>query len=403
MSDDIVTDKAAKPSVAQMFKALADMFKSIPSDKLDGIRDVEDLFNGPGHSKEHSIPGREELGPFGPAEPMSGRGASKMVREYSDLAPQTGMTELYARLENYMGHMGKSVSALAGTVGDVLKNQRAVAEMLDGFVKAETEREVAAKKAEAPVFGDDTYTGNALKRLDKARKAFRKSDFADEAEIEIRRGLLEEAQTSLKSAKALLSKAEDAAEDMTGETTEKALADVRSLQDKVTKSLADIQKADDKDDEDRKEKEAEDAKKAETPVVEAAKAEPEAPVVEEKKADEPVADMQQAIKAMQDAAEGNSMMQATIKDFIELLSKSSRGMLPPNFQVVKAGPAGADAVEGRIAAAKDVGGILTMSDGILADSLLNRQRAAEAGRYSKERFDDDLMKAPETVRKLFAA
>jgi hypothetical protein len=383
-----------------MFKALADMFKSIPSDKLDGIKDVEDLWNGPGHSNEHSLPSREEMGPFGPAESMSGRGASKMVREYSSPAPQSSMVDLYARMENYMGHMGKSVSALASTVSDVLKNQKATSELLDSFVKAEADREAAAQKAE-PVFGDDTYIGNALKRFEKARTAFRKSDFADEGDRELRRGLLDEAVAALKSAKALLTKAEDAVEDRTGATIDKAMDDIKQLSARVAKAQAEIAKAD-KDEEDKKEKEAEDAKKAEDPPAEAAEVTEKAE--DTAKAEEPSHDqMQQAIKAMQDAAEGNSVLQTSLKEFMDLFSKASRGsFMPPTFQMLKGGTAeSADVIETRVQAAKDGNVLATPADCVLADSLLNRRRAMEKGMYPKEKYEEDIIRAPEVLRDIF--
>jgi hypothetical protein len=407
-------------TVADTFKAIATMFKAMPQEKLDGIKDVEDLWSGPGHSREHTLPGREELGPFGPAEHMSGSGASKMVREYSDLARQTGMTQLYERMENYMGHMSKSVALLASTVGDVAKGQQSVAELIETFVKAETERTAAeAKKAAAPEFGEDTYTGNALKRFQKARAAFRKSDFADESERELRRSCLDESMSALKAARALLAKAEEAGEDLRGDVTEKALGDIKELSTRVAKAIGDIEKAD-KEDEDRKEKEAEEAKKAATRKAEDDKKEDEEEDKETKKAGDncgtdattedekdntaakaakAVQEMEAAAERLNKAAEGNELMQTTLKGFMEVFTNASRMTLPPNFQIVKSEPA-VD-FERRVELAKDSGELVTMHECTLADSLVTRHQMAAAGNYTKEKLSQDLAAAPENVRNLF--
>src|SRR5690242_7113381 len=133
-----------KLDFSKLFGQLTAVFKSVPEDKLADLADaldhagaarIPDMWNEP--RGEHKAPSRAEI-VTGPAEPMSSRGADKMIREYSDLAVQSGLTEVYASFERILADFGKSMKAdfdrrftpLADVVSDLVKNQSALEAVL---------------------------------------------------------------------------------------------------------------------------------------------------------------------------------------------------------------------------------------------------------------------------------
>ena len=114
-----MVDKTAKPSVASLIAGLAGVFKAIPSDKLEDLTDVVDMWTEP--KGEHGSPSRAEI-VTGPAERMSGDGAVKMIGEYSTVAPQQGLTAQYAEFQRMLDGWGKSfASDLTGKLNPFLR------------------------------------------------------------------------------------------------------------------------------------------------------------------------------------------------------------------------------------------------------------------------------------------
>src|ERR1700760_4935981 len=101
-------DKAVKPDAASLLARWVKVFKAIPDGVVDDLEDVADMWTEPGG--EHKNPGRGEIG-TGPAQRMSGDGAEQMIREYSDPAPQQGLTQQYADFQRMMADWAKSLNA----------------------------------------------------------------------------------------------------------------------------------------------------------------------------------------------------------------------------------------------------------------------------------------------------
>ncbi len=403
MAAEVTTDpQKAAPTATSLFQVITKLFKAIPRDKLDDIIDVEDMWTA---GTEHSNPSGADLG-VGPSESMRGGNASAMINRHSDASPtESRMVQQYDAFGRMMGDMRKALMAMKATVADLAKNQEVLVDGFKGLAEAETAKADAEKAAQAAaaaeVISEDSFLGKALSKLVKARGAFRKSELEDEDKVEIRRGHLAEAEAALKAAKRLLQKADDEGEDIVGDRTEKAVVDLKTLNDRVIKSLAEIQKAeDDKKDEDKKEKESEEAKKSDT---EESKAETGA-VAEatDKSGVDPVA-LQSAVDLMHKAVEGHAVLEIQMKNFMDVFMQASKNSVrPPDIGIVKGVPDD-KTLEARIDEARDDGTLQTASEATLASSLLMRLRKAEAGVYPKENFHRDLQAAPENVRSLFQA
>lgn len=393
-----IDPQKAAPTATSLFQVITKLFKAIPRDKLDDIIDVEDMWTA---GTEHSNPSGAELG-VGPSESMRGGNASAMIGRHSDASPeQSRMTQQYAELGRMMGDMRKAFMAMKATVADLAKNQEVLVDGFKGLADAETAKADAEKAAQAAdVIAEDSFLGKALSKIQKARVAFRKSELEDEDQVEIRRNHLTEAEAALKAAKRLLQKADDDGEDVDGDRTEKAVATLKAVSDRVVKSLAEIQKAeDDKKDEDKKEKEVEEAKKSDTEEVKTETG----TVVEatDKSGVNPEA-LQNAVDLMHKAVEGHAVLETTLKGFMETFMQASKNSVrPPDFGIIKGVPV--ETLEARIDEARDNGILQTASEAILASSLLLRLRKSEAGVYPKENFHRDLQAAPENVRSLFQA
>lgn len=391
-----------KLDFSKLFGQVAAVFKSVPEDKLADLADaldhagaarIPDMWNEP--RGEHKAPSRAEI-VTGPAEPMSSRGADKMIREYSDLASQSGLTEVYASFERILADFSKSMKAdfdrrftpLAEVVSDLVKAQSA----LDQVLKAAQEAETAQKAAEP---AEETFFGKAQSKLTAARKAFRKAEMEeDEDEREERKARLTKINDMLKSVLKLISKSEDE-EKNDDEEVEKAVASVKSLQSKVTAALGVITKAE----EDEK-KEEDEAEKSHQPAEATKKAEDEEKEEEKDDTAKSIAALTAQLTQVQEALKGNVVLKDTVTSLIEKVSGMSKGGLatPPNLAVIKGGMD----PEASVPAAIDANEI-TGDAALLARTLLMRRRAVTAGNYEQSKFNSDLAAAPASVRRHFAA
>jgi hypothetical protein len=393
-----MVDKTAKPSVASLIAGLAGIFKAIPSDKLDDLKDVVDMFNEPGG--EHANPSRGEI-VTGPAQRMSGDGASKMISEYSQVAPQQGLTEQYAQFQRMLDGWAKSFTdKLNPILSRYDATLKGIGDILGEVQKANTE---AAAAPAAPAA--DTFLGKSLLKLAKAKSALRKANLADTDEADVRKSNLEIAAEMLKSAKRLLSKAasEDMEDTADEDGCEKAMAELRAL----TKALA---KAEDED----KEEAAEKARvaKAEEEArnkIEEAKKDGE----KEKEAEKEAADAAEKAKAIEEAVakamdgyraqiqkalEGNAVLTATVNQVLDTVAGKSQN--PGGAPEISKG----QVVEVDFAKAVDQ----AIDEGRLSDdgitramSLVQHMHLAKAGRIDIKVVEQEIAKSPAEVRDLF--
>ena len=399
--------------IANVFTSLAAIFKAAPEGALADLRDsldhagaasISDMWNEKGG--EHRAPSRAEV-VTGPAEPMSGRGAEKMIREYSDLAPQGGMTALYQRFEGILNDFGKSLTAdfdrKFGALADVVSEHAKAFTALKGVADAA----VADTTAKAGEPDGDTFFGKAQIKFVKAQKAFRKAEMEeDEDSREERKSRLTEIADVLKSALKLISKA-DEEEKHEDEEVEKAVATVKALQQKVSVALGAIHKAEE-DEKKAEEEKAEKARQAEA----TAKAEAEAAAAggatakaeteeEEEKKDDTAKSQalaQQVAETVAKALEGKTVIPGTMDEVFRLLTGMSKSLAPaPDMApVAKA----AQDVAARLEAANDAGQ-LTGPEAIRGRELLARQAAVAAGKYDAGKFANDVAASPTAVRDIF--
>jgi hypothetical protein len=405
-----MVDKTAKPSVASLIASLAGVFKAIPSDKLEDLTDVVDMWTEP--KGEHGSPSRAEI-VTGPAERMSGDGAVKMIGEYSTVAPQQGLTAQYAEFQRMLDGWGKSFAAdLTGKLNPVLARHDAALKSILGIFaelqKAQTAT-AAAQIAAAPAAPSaDTFLGKSLIKLAKAKSALRKADLADETERDVRKGFLEEANDLLKSAKRLLAKASEDMEDTADEEgCEKALSTLRALTKAVAKADEDDKKRDEEEaaEKARVAKSEEETKKK----IEEAKKDGEKEKQAEKEAAEAAEKARQAAEA---ATKSNAVSQEQILKALEGLT-----VLPTTVQGLidavmgkSQNPGGAPEItKGQVLEvdfAKRVDQAIDenrLSDeGITrAMSLVQHMHLAKAGRIDMKVVEQEIDKSPAEVRDLF--
>jgi hypothetical protein len=391
-------DKTNRPSMASLFAGLASVFKSIPDDKVEDLKDVLDTWNEPGG--EHKNPSRADI-VTGPAERASGDGAPKMIAEYSQPAPQQGLTGQYQEFQRMLDGWGKSfVQHLNSTMAPRMdRHEKAISGLVafvSGLQKAHADAEAAVKSAAAGP-SEDTFLGKSLLKLTKAHAALRKADLADEDEKEERKSHLAQAADLLKSAKRLLAKATEEMEE-TGdeEGCEKAMAKLRSL----TKAVAKAEE-EDKEREDAAEKarqttvKAEEDKKREEEEAAKAKADAAAKALTDDAAAKaaPVS-QEQILKAL----EGLTVLPTTVQGLVDAVMGKSQN------------PGGAPAITKGTVTQVDFAKVVdeAIDDGRLSDanitkamSIVQHMHLAKEGRVDQRIVDQEIEKSPAEVRDLF--
>lgn len=395
-----VTPAAPKPmNVASLIAGLASVFKAIPNDKMEDLKDVVDMWNQPGG--EHQNPGRGEI-ITGPAERMSGDGAPKMIAEYSSPAPQQGLTAQYQEFQRMLDGWGKSFSdSLTGKLNPILSRHDTALKSILGVFEAAQKAQTATPAAPPA----DSFLGKALLKISKARSEMRKADLADEDEKEERKSHITAASDMLKSAKRLLAKASEEMEDTDDEATEKAMSDLRA----ITKAVA---KAEDE------EKEKDEA--AKSAAAAAQKATADAAAATQKAEEDKKKEEEEAAKSAAAAAAvaGNTAKAAVTQ---EQILKALEGLttLPTTVQGLMDAVMGKSAVPGgapeiakgtietvdfatRVDQAID-DGTLTENGEMRALSLVQHLALAKAGRMDIKLVEAEIAKSPEEVRVLFQA
>jgi hypothetical protein len=246
---------------------------------------------------------------FGPTEASSGAGAARMVEQYSDFAPQGGITALYAEFSRRMAPMRADMDAVKSEIATI-KNS------VFSLVKA-SEDAAAAVAPAAKAKDDDEDEDEKTRMVEKARKTMRKArvlivkaedaeggDSEEDGEEDEISEDMEKAARLLKGVKEDLTKAEEARKD--DEDEDEEIEKARTMRKALVKRLSAV-------------------KKARAPAVVKTKEEEEAEE-EAKKAAEAAAKAKDNDKGNQDAsqnpANGNQDDAAAKSSEVSLLTKS---------------------------------------------------------------------------------
>ena len=250
---------------------------------------------------------------FGPTEASSGAGAARMVEQYSSFADQGGITALYAEFSRRMAPMRADMDAVKAEMATI-KNS------VFSLVKAH-EDAAAAVAASAGIIvtkaDDDDDEDEKTRMVEKARKTLRKArtlivkaedaeggDSEEDGEEDEISEDMEKAARLLKGVKEDLTKAEEARKD--DEDEDEEIEKARTMRKALVKRLSAV-------------------KKARAPAVVKTKEEEEAEE-EAKKAAEAAAKAKDNDKGNQDAsqnpANGNQDDAAAKSSEVSLLTKS---------------------------------------------------------------------------------
>ena len=248
---------------------------------------------------------------FGPTEASSGAGAARMVEQYSSFADQGGITALYAEFSRRMAPMRAYMDAVKSEMATI-KNS------VFSLVKASEDAAAAAVTVPAVAKADDDDDEDEKTRMvEKARKTMRKArvlivkaedaeggDSEEDGEEDEISEDMEKAARLLKGVKEDLTKAEEARKD--DEDEDEEIEKARTMRKALVKRLSAV-------------------KKARAPVVVKTKEEEEAEE-EAKKAAEAAAKAKDNDKGNQEAAQnpanGNQEDAAAKSSEVSLLTKS---------------------------------------------------------------------------------
>ena len=249
---------------------------------------------------------------FGPTEASSGAGAARMVEQYSSFADQGGITALYAEFSRRMAPMRADMDAVKSEIATI-KNS------VFSLVKAS--EDAAAAVASATTIkakdDDDDEEDEKTRMVEKARKTMRKArvlivkaedaeggDSEEDGEEDEISEDMEKAARLLKGVKEDLTKAEEARKD--DEDEDEEIEKARTMRKSLVKRLSAV-------------------KKARAPAVVKTKEEEEAEE-EAKKAAEAAAKAKDNDKGNQEAAQnpanGNQEDAAAKSSEVSLLTKS---------------------------------------------------------------------------------
>lgn len=374
-------------NLSNLMAGLISVFKAVPSDKLDDLKDVVDMWNEP--DGDHKNPNRAQI-VTGPAQRASGDGAPKMIAEYSSPAPQEGMTAQYAEFQRMMDGWGKSFAAtLHAQLNPVLaRHDTALKGMLTVFEQLH--------KAQTPAApGADTFLGKALQKIAKGKLALRKAEMSDDDEKEERKSYLTDAKDMLKSAKRLLAKAMEDMEDTDDEGCEKAMASTKAL----LKSVEKAEKEDEEKDAAEKAKVAATQKATEDAAAATLKAETEA--AEKAKAAAAAAETVKSVtpEQIEAALKGLTTLPTTMQGLIDAVMGKSVNPVAP--EIAKGVVVDVD-FQARVDEAIDSGRLGDNGE-MKALSLLQHAAAVKAGRLDQTVFAAEVEKAPSEIRALFQA
>lgn len=376
---------------------------------LDGAPWIPDLHT---EGEEHTVITGEEI-KVGPSQASSGGGAEKMIREYSQPAPQRGVTQEAMSLAEVLGGIGRSMKAMAD-------GQKTMSDLLTVLVAAKAEEKEDEKDKEEEE-AKAHAKGRATELVAEAQKLLRKADRKeedgdDEEESEKSRVLYREAKLLRKQAARILGKARlHALAAGDGEIT-KSIRQIVAKNDLVIK-------AEDEEEKER-EKEKDEADKARQPDAAAAakgseatkdSAGNQAPKQNKENgnqddaAQKAVADLSTRVD---EALKGLTVLHTDLAGFMDAVAGKAKpqegataapaGATPMDaFALMKANPTTA-AGELQLAIEKAASkGLLDGGQAMTAYNILAKLDACNKGVIAKSMVDGMIDNAPSAVRQIF--
>lgn len=339
---------------------------------------------------------------FGPTEASSGAGAARMVEQYSSFADQGGITALYTEFSRRMAPMRADMDAVKSEIATI-KNS------VFSLVKASEDAAAAAVTVPAVAKAeDDDEEDEKTRMVEKARKTMRKArvlivkaedaegeDSEEDGEEDEISEDMEKAARLLKGVKEDLTKAEEARKDDDDEDEE--IEKARTMRKALVKRLSAV-------------------KKARAPAVVKTKEEEEAEE-EAKKAAEAAAKAKDNDKGNQEAAQnpanGNQEDAAAKSSEVSLLTKSvselmdflmtsaSGGRINPAPVFQKAQQDKVASIELAIDEAADNMEI-SESEAVDAKGIVARLEMIKSGAVDRKSVLDMVAKATPKVQALFS-
>lgn len=363
-----------------MGSANPELQKAVEADVRSLFEDIEmvdDVWNQ-GAEGQHGVPNKKEW-QVGPTEAASGGGASRMVREYSDFAPQSGITAEFERINSMFGEYRKAIKGIASQVeahGEAIKS------VLDLLSKAEKEEE---KKEEKSEDGEDMEKARLYTK--KAKSAIMKAE-DEEEDKEERKEEVEKARMYAKKAKVVLFKAhEEAKEEEEEEKVEKALSDLKKLSKRITEIEASIKSEEEKKEEKKEEKAEEKAEDKE-----------EKEEVKKENQDEWASSASTVKGDSVSKSEIADIARVTVTDLIDRILGQSNGS-KVDLRKANITPA-IEVAAGRIEDGFDKG-TLREGDVSIAKSILLKLDMASKGVMDYTVVRDAIDKSPASVREIF--
>jgi hypothetical protein len=342
---------------------------------------------------EHGIPGEAEL-VTGKPQASSGEGAVRMTREYSDPAPQGGMTQEYIAISRMID---KAMRSIEGMGKSLTAHDTILASILAHIAKGE------------PTAGDaESLLAKATSEMKKARKIIIKSELDEDEDEEEREENLSRAEKALNTAKSILLKAEDDDEEEDEEEAEKCRATHKSLVKQV-KALREAAKAKKAASNQASHEDPETGNQADEAAAKSLEAAVTAVLTKLgiTKSDPAPAQTTPPAPASTDSvtkadlAAALQPVQATVKDVMEaILGRSVNGAAPALQK------SDAQAImKARIARVQDAidGEELNDLDAARASTILSHLSAAQEGKYDMNIVMSEIDKASYAVSSLFKA
>ena len=187
---------------------------------------------------------------FGPTEASSGAGAARMVEQYSSFADQGGITALYAEFSRRMAPMRADMDAVKAEMATI-KNS------VFSLVKAHEDAAAAVAASAVTIVAkadDDDEEDEKTRMVEKARKTMRKArvlivkaedaeggDSEEDGEEDEITEDMEKAARLLKGVKEDLTKAEEARKD--DEDEDEEIEKARTMRKALVKRLSAVKKA----------------------------------------------------------------------------------------------------------------------------------------------------------------
>lgn len=364
--------------------------------KLSASEHVKDHWE---EGNTHSHATKEEI-KIGTAQEASGGGAEKMTKEYSNPAPQHGITLVSEQLGRMLAPINSSMKALAetqvATLG-VLKSM--VAEKAKKSEDSDEDKDVE-EMHESKAKSFLLQAGDLIRK--SKRFAAKAEDAKDDGDEEKCKALTAKARTAKREAAVLLGKARLFAA-ASGNATIKS--DVSAL---IKKSDITVVEDEDEDDDEKESDKAKAAAVTDADVKAAAKtddaghqADKKDPANGNQAAQTKAVDTSDStMKALQDAMSGFKILETTVKGLMEVVAGRSKvSDLVPDIS--KASPALISSISERLADAED-SGRLSESDAACARNIIAKSGAAKQNLIPATVVSDLLSKAPINVRALFA-